>query len=264
VNGEKWLYKPVLRHVMKKIPFVLLLVIIHSNLFGQGLFKTETEKAVSFSNKLVTLNSSWVKHREDLNTEYLKSLDPDRLLHNFRINAGLPSDAQPLEGWEAPYIGLRGHFTGHYLSAVANLVEKYRDPLLTERLNYMVEELDKCQQALGNGYLSAFPESDFDTLETRFGGVWAPYYTWHKIMQGLLDVHSYAGNSKAYEMVLDMASYVEKRISKLDEEVIEKMLYTTQANPSNEVGAMNEVLYKLYKISKNPRHLELAKIFDRD
>jgi uncharacterized protein len=188
VNGEKWLYKPVLRHVMKKIPFVLLLVIIHSNLFGQGLFKTETEKAVSFSNKLVTLNSSWVKHREDLNTEYLKSLDPDRLLHNFRINAGLPSDAQPLEGWEAPYIGLRGHFTGHYLSAVANLVEKYRDPLLTERLNYMVEELDKCQQALGNGYLSAFPESDFDTLETRFGGVWAPYYTYHKIMQGLLDV----------------------------------------------------------------------------
>lgn len=249
---------------MKKISFLLLLVIIHSHLLSQDLFHSDVEKAIPFFNSSVTLTSSWVKHREDLNEEYLKSLDPDRLLHNFRINAGLQSDAQPLEGWEAPYIGLRGHFTGHYLSAVSNLVEKYHDPVLIERLNYMVEELGKCQQVLGNGYLSAFPESDFDTLETRFGGVWAPYYTYHKIMQGLLDAYVRAGNRKAYEMVLNMVDYVEKRMSALDEETIGKVLYSVGANPSNEAGAMNEVLYKLYKVSKNPSHLELAKIFDRD
>ncbi|MEO7991285.1 MAG: beta-L-arabinofuranosidase domain-containing protein [Chryseolinea sp.] len=220
--------------------------------------------AHAFSNKSVNLKSSWIKQREDLNTEYLKSLDPDRLLHNFRINAGLHSTAQPLEGWEAPGIGLRGHFVGHYLSAVSSLVEKYSDPVLKKNLNYLVDELDKCQLALGDGYLSAFPENDFYTLETRFGGVWAPYYTYHKIMQGLLDVYQRTGNLKAYEIVVKMAAYVGERMSKLDENTIEKMLYTVGANPSNEAGAMNEVLYKLYLVSKNPKHLALAKIFDRD
>jgi len=222
------------------------------------------EKASPFPNTSVKLTPSWVQQREQLNTQYLISLDPDWLLHNFRVNAGLPSDAQPLEGWEAPNIGLRGHFTGHYLSAVAMVVEKTNDAMLAERLKYMVAELAKCQQALGNGYLSAFPERDFHVLETRFGGVWAPYYTYNKIMQGLLDVHIRTGNQQAYQMVTAMADCVERRMSKLDAETIEKMLYSADANPTNEAGAMNEVLYKLYQVSKNPKHLYLAKVFDRD
>lgn len=224
-----------------------------------------SDKVLPFSNESVTLTESWIKDREDLNTEYLKSLDPDRLLHNFRVNAGLPSYAEPLEGWESPNIGLRGHFTGHYLSAISSLVEKYNDSIFITRLNYMVDELYICQQALGeNGYLSAFAERDFDVLETRFGGVWAPYYTYNKIMQGLLDAYIRGGNDKAFEMVKDMASYVDLRMSKLDDETIEKILYTTQANPGNEAGAMNEVLFKLYELTEDPQHLELAEIFSRD
>ncbi len=250
---------------MNKILLLLFFLSIYPISFCQSnTYKSDVEKALPFSNASVTLSDSWIKHREDLNTAYLKSLDPDRLLHNFRVNAGLPSDAEPLEGWESPNIGLRGHFTGHYLSAISSLVEKYKDPLFTQRLNYMIDELYKCQQALGNGYLMAIPERDFDVLETRFGGVWAPYYTYNKIMQGLLDAYVRGGNEKAFEMVKDMASYVELRMSKLDDETIEKVLYTTQANPGNEAGAMNEVLFKLYKVSKNPKHLALAKIFSRD
>src|SRR5262252_9906120 len=49
---------------------------------------------------------------------YLLSLDTDRMLHNFRVTAGLPSTAKPLGGWEAPDVELRGHSVGHYLSAV--------------------------------------------------------------------------------------------------------------------------------------------------
>lgn len=246
---------------MKLIICVLISVILPLSSAGQN---AQTVNAIPFPATSVTLLPSWIKQREELNTTYLKSLDPERLLHNFRINAGIPSSAKPLEGWEAPGIGLRGHFTGHYLSAAAYIVEIYKDPLLSERLTYMVDELYKCQQKLGNGYLSAFPERDFEVLETRFGGVWAPYYTLQKIMQGLLDVYVRTGNKKAYEMVLDMASYVNKRMSKLDEATIEKMLNTTAANPSNEAGAMNEVLYNLYKISGNQEHLSLARIFDRD
>lgn len=249
---------------MKQIFIGLLIVICLKSYCQDKVFVSDIEKVTSFSSKSVTLNSSWIKHRENLNIEYLKSLDPDRLLYNFKINAGLPSIAKPLEGWESPDIGLRGHFVGHYLSAVSYVVEKYQDPLLVKRLNYLIDELYKCQQAFGNGYLSAFPEKDFDILETKFGDVWAPYYTYHKIMQGLLDVHTLTGNKKAYDMVVGMAEYVEKRMSKLSSETIEKVLYSVGANPSNEVGAMNEVLYKLYKVSKAPKHLTLAKLFDRD
>lgn len=250
---------------MHKVCFSVILMLTCLNVYSQDRF-TETGKssAVPFSSRSVVLRPSWIKEREDLNTSYLKSLDPDRLLHNFRVNAGLPSDAKPLEGWEAPYIGLRGHFTGHYLSAVSHLVGRYHDPLLRERLNYLVEELNKCQKALPNGYLSAFPERDFDVLEEKFGGVWAPYYTYNKIMQGLLDAYICAGNETALDMVKKMASYVNMRMSKLDEETIEKVLYSVGANPTNEAGAMNEVLYKLYKVTSDPAHLALAKLFDRD
>jgi len=249
---------------MKPLFLGIILSFNQLNLYAQPAYNTEIYRALPFSNTAVTLDSSWIKHRENLNTKYLLSLDPDRLLHNFRINANLPSSSKPLEGWESPSIGLRGHFVGHYLSAFANIAQKQNNASLNHRLNYIVDELYKCQQALGHGYLSAFPERDFETLETKFGGVWAPYYTYHKLMQGLLDVFVCTNNQKAYEMVVDMASFVNKRMAKLDAQTIEKMLYTTEANPANEAGAMNEVLYKLYKISKNPEHLALAKIFDRE
>lgn len=222
------------------------------------------QTAHEFSADAVTLKPSWVTEREQLDTAFINSIDADRMLHNFRMTAGLPSEAQPLGGWESPKIGLRGHFTGHYLSALSTLVARYHRPSHIEKLQYMVAELARCQQAHGNGYLSAFPEKDFDVLETKFKGVWAPYYTLHKIMQGLLDAYVLADNCQALDVVVAMAAYVEQRMSRLAPETIEQMLYTVEANPANEAGAMNEVLYKLYAVTKAPRHLELAKQFDPD
>lgn len=229
---------------------------------GQPFLEKEKWPIV-FSNKEVVLYDSWIRQRETLNTDFLHALDPDRLLHNFRVNAGIKSDAQPLEGWEAPKIGLRGHFVGHYLSACASLIEKNGDTLLQKRINYMVDVLWDCQQKLGGKFLSAFPEKDFTTLENKFSGVWAPYYTYHKIMQGLLDIYTLTGNKKAYTIVLNMADYVKERMEKLSPEVIEKILYTINANPPNEPGGMNYVLHNLYAVSKDPAHLKLASLFDR-
>lgn len=247
-----------------RILIFTLLVFSHFRGYNQHHASSAVVRFKPFPAKSVTLTPSWIKQREALNIEYLTSLDPDRLLHNFRVNAKLPSEAKPLEGWEAPGVGLRGHFVGHYLSAVATVVENYGDTLLKKRLIYLVDELYKCQQKSPDKYLSAFSERDFDVLEQNFGGVWAPYYTYHKLMQGLLDVHVRTGNTKAYQMLQAMAAYVEKRMARLSPETIEKVLYSVGANPSNEAGAMNEVLYALYKISGNPRHLALAQIFDRD
>lgn len=246
---------------------ILIFMMILSPLYFFGQHPTDNmdvRKVFPFHNTDVTLKDSWLKQREELNITFLKSLDPDRLLHNFRITAKLPSNAIPLEGWESPKIGLRGHFVGHYLSAVSNLVEKYKDPLLTKHLNYMIDELYKCQQVSKNGYLSAFPDKDFEILETKFSGVWAPYYTYHKIMQGMLDVYIHTNNKKAYDILSGMTDYVIDRMSKLSNKTIERMIYTVEANPQNEMGAMNEVLYKLYQISKAPKHLALAKLFDPD
>jgi len=226
-------------------------------------FLDKEKRPISFSTKDVVLSESWVKHREAVNTRYIYQFDPDRLLHNFRINAGIESKAQPLEGWESPNVGLRGHFVGHYLSACASLIVKTGDTLLQKNVKYMVEVLADCQQKLGGKYLSAFPENDFTTLETQFGGVWAPYYTYHKIMQGMLDVYKATGNKKAYAITVNMAAYVKGRMDKLSPESIEKILYTPQANPGNEAGGMNDVLHSLFEISKDSTHYRLACIFDR-
>ncbi len=250
---------------MKKSIFIFMIFLSYFNSFGQHVKNNmDIRKVFPFYSRDVILKESWLKQREELNIIFLKSLEPDRLLHNFKITAKLPSDAKPLEGWESPKIGLRGHFVGHYLSAVSILVEKYKDPLLTERLDYMVDELYKCQQVSKTGYLGAFPDSSFDVLEAKFTGVWAPYYTYHKIMQGMLDVYIHTNNKKAYRILLGMADYVINRMSKLNKETIEKMMYTVDANPQNEMGAMNEVLYKLYQISKSSKHLAIAKLFDPD
>src|SRR5690349_17009388 len=126
---------------MRRFFVGLIFSISHLTLYSQTSYDSDIFKALPFSNTAVTLDSSWIKHRENLNTKYLRSLDPDRLLHNFKVNAGLPSNAKPLDGWEAPSIGLRGHFVGHYLSALANVVQKQNDPSLNSRINYIVDEL---------------------------------------------------------------------------------------------------------------------------
>jgi DUF1680 family protein len=87
---------------------------IHDNL---NISENRIWRATPFPCDEVKLSLSWIKQRELLNVNYLHQLDPERLLHNFRVNAGIHSDAKPLEGWESPQCGLRGHFVGHYLSA---------------------------------------------------------------------------------------------------------------------------------------------------
>ena len=70
--------------------------------------------------------------------QYLLSLDADRLLRNFRVNVGLPTDARPLGGWEAPNCELRGHSVGHYLSAVSLMYASTGDERFKQRADYMV------------------------------------------------------------------------------------------------------------------------------
>jgi DUF1680 family protein len=190
----------------------------------------------------------------ELDRKYLRSLDPDRLLHNFRSNAGLASSAEPLGGWEAPTCELRGHFVGHYLSACALMYASTGDERLKERAEYVVAELAKCQKALGRGYLSAFPEEFIDRVE-NLKRVWAPWYTLHKILAGLIDLNEHCGSALALEVACKFADWVKTRTDTLNDERMQKML-------GNEHGGMNEALANLYARTGEEKYLRLAQRFN--
>jgi hypothetical protein len=217
------------------------------------------EKAVPFDLGRIRLLEGPFQQAQQRDLKYLLSLDPDRLLHNFRIAAGLPSDAKPLGGWEAPKGELRGHSVGHYLSACALMYAGTGDPRLKARAVAIVAELAKCQEALPRqgynaGFLSAYPESFFDRVD-QCQPVWAPYYTLHKIMAGLLDVHQLCGDPQALDVLVKMADWLKRRVDRLSEEQMQKSL-------GNEHGGMNEVLANLYGVTKQADHLKLARAFN--
>ena len=189
----------------------------------------------------------------------LLRLDPERLLHSFRLNAGLPSAARPYGGWEKPDVELRGHTLGHYLSACALLYEATGDSRLRQRALAVVSELAVVQEALAKrgatpGYLSAFPESLIDRVEAR-QPVWAPYYTLHKVMAGLLDVYRTTGEQQALEVASRMADWLAARAARLDDRRWQAMLET-------EFGGMQESLTELHAATGRAEHLRLARLFD--
>lgn len=184
--------------------------------------------------------------------KYLLDLEADRLLHTFRLNAGLPTTAKPLGNWEDPKGELRGHFIGHYLSAVALMYASTGDERFKERAALMVRELAKCQTALGpSGYLSAFPETFIDRVETT-GRVWAPYYTLHKILAGLLDIHALCDNAQALEVARRFGDWVAARNERLSDAQMETMLGV-------EHGGINEAMANLYARTGDERHLRAAR-----
>lgn len=200
---------------------------------------------------------------------YLASFHPDKLLFHYRALAGLPQAedvTRGYDGWDSGFI--RGHMTGHYLSAAARMAAATGDLSFREKADYLVAELAKCQDALKqDGYLAASPSGAFDQLEGKPGdgaGVVVPYYTIHKIMAGLLDAHHYLGNTQALEVAAKMAGYFEKRLAGLSAEQIERIFRTDASpNPPNEFGAMSDVLAELHTVTGDPNHLEAARLFNR-
>ncbi len=187
--------------------------------------------------------------------DYLLALDSDRLLHNFRVNAKLPSSAKPLYNRESPTNGWRGHYVGHFLSACSQMYASTGDVRLKTKAGVMVSELAKCQTQLGDkGYLSAFPESGFDDLEQGRPAA-VLWYALHKIMAGLLDVNEHMQNPQALQVLEGMAAWADWRTGRLPEEQMQRTLQI-------EFGGMNEVLANLSAVTGNPRYLVVAKRFD--
>ncbi|MES2304814.1 MAG: beta-L-arabinofuranosidase domain-containing protein [Gemmatimonadota bacterium] len=213
-----------------------------------------TFAARPFDLKAVRLRPGIFRDALDVNRRYLMSLDPDRLLHSFRTTAGLPSTAEPYYGWEAPNNELRGHFVGHYLSGCALMGAQLGDGEVRRRGDLIVDGLAACQRA--DGYLSAFPDELFQRL--RDGkSVWAPFYTLHKIMAGLLDSYTLSGNARALEMVTKMAEWTRTWAEPLDAARMARVL-------NNEHGGMADTLYQLATATGNSAWSTLAQRFHHE
>ena len=211
-------------------------------------------KAQPFSLAQVRLLDGPFKRAEESDRKYLLSLEVDRLLHDFRVTAKLPSSAKPLGGWEEPKCELRGHSVGHYLSACALMYASTGDVKIKEKADQVVAGLAACQQAMGTGYLSAFPEEFIDRVVDG-KPVWAPWYTLHKIYAGLIDVYVLCDNRQALEVARKAADWIQTRMDRLTDPQMQKML-------GNEHGGMNDVLAELAAVTGDPKYLALSRRFN--
>ena len=244
---------------------------------------TPVVQAEPFTLDRVRLLDSRFKSNQDLDrTGFLSAITTDQLLYPFRANAGLsqPSGASSLGGWEGTsgFTAVRGHMAGHWLSAASKMYAATGDSSLLPKIQSVVTELKKCQDALASGtdsagrslsgYLSAFPISYFETLETNPTSASVPFYTIHKIMAGLVDAYRYAGISQALDMAIAMSDYHSARMARLTASQIDVMFIAHTGH--TEWGGMNEMLTDLYRYSNargdsNPgRHLAFAELFHRD
>ncbi|MHA6720792.1 glycoside hydrolase family 127 protein [Sphingomonas sp. RS6] len=208
----------------------------------------------------VTLGESPFLHAQRKTEAYLLALQPDRMLHNFRVNAGLPPRAPVYGGWEsAPTwadINCHGHTLGHYLSACALAWRSTGDARFRERIDHIARELAECQQASGSGLVCAFPKGPALVAAHLRGekitGV--PWYTLHKVFAGLRDAATLAGSETAHAVLLRLADWAVVATRPLSDAQFEAMLGT-------EHGGMNEVFADLYLMTGNADYRTMAERF---
>jgi DUF1680 family protein len=258
-------------------------------------------------------DTPFIKNRDKF-LRGLAATDPDRFLYNFRDAFGQkqPEGVKPLGGWDNQTTRLRGHATGHYLSAIAQAYASatYDETLRAEflrKMNTLIDTLYDLSRKSGRpaqeggtsnadptavppgpgragydsnlraeailtdywnwgkGFISAYPPDQFIMLEqgatygTQDSQIWAPYYTLHKLLAGLLDCYEVGGNGKALEIARDMAAWVHARLKVLPTETRISMWNRYIAG---EYGGMNEVLARLNRLTGERSYLECAKLFD--
>ncbi|MBE0337342.1 glycoside hydrolase family 127 protein [Paenibacillus sp. 23TSA30-6] len=219
-------------------------------------------KAEAFDLHNVSIDSGPLLHAMELNAAYLLSLEPDRLLSRFREYAGLEPKAAHYEGWESR--GISGHTLGHYLSGCSLMFASTGDEKLLERVHYVIDELEICQNNHGNGYISGIPRGKELFEEVKAGdirsqgfdlnGGWVPLYTMHKLFAGLRDAHLLAHHPKALQMEIKLGDWLEDVFQGLNDDQVQQVLHC-------EFGGMNEVLTDLAEHSGEERFLKLAERF---
>jgi Uncharacterized protein conserved in bacteria len=233
-----------------------------ASLFSLALAAQTTPQLTYFDLREVRLLPGIFKHAEDLDLHYLLEMDPDRLLAPFLREANLPIKKESYTNWENT--GLDGHIGGHYLSALAHMFASTGDLRIKERLEYMLANLKRCQEANGNGYIGGIPGGKLIWTEVQQGninagsfnlnGKWVPLYNIHKTYAGLRDAYLLTGSEPAKDMLIKLTDWALALVSQLSEAQIQDML-------QSEHGGLNETFADVAAITQNQAYLELARKF---
>ena len=272
-------------------------------------------------------------HNRDLDIDQLISLPVKQQLYNYRDTYGLSTYGYPeSDGWDSPTTKLKGHGSGHYMSAMAFAFaccqDKEKKDILRRNITEMVNELRACQEKTfvwneqlglyweardfapeeelrtmqgtwadfdsykqhpekyGYGYLNAIPAQHCVLIEmyrayNNESWVWAPYYSVHKQLAGLIDIATYiddkAVSDKALLIAKDMGLWVWNRLHYRTYVKSDGRQDERRAKPGNryemwnmyiagEVGGMAESLARLSEMTgteeEKARLLEAANYFD--
>lgn len=229
---------------------------------GRIALETTTPcKAEAFNMNQVKLLPGRVHDNLMRDSAWMASIPVNRLTHSFKNNAGVYAGVEggyeslkKFGGWESLDCDLRGHTTGHLLSAYGLMYATTGEELFKLKGDSIVAVLAEVQEALGSsGYLSAYPE-ELINRNLKGKSVWAPWYTLHKIMSGLIDQYLYSGNEQALTVAKKMGDWAYGKLKGQPEETRRLML-------RNEFGGMNEAFYNLYSVTGDKRYRELAEYF---
>ncbi|MGN1235732.1 MAG: beta-L-arabinofuranosidase domain-containing protein, partial [Christensenellaceae bacterium] len=238
----------------------------------EGAGGADVTKLTAFTVSDVVLEDEYGTNGLQKEIEYLLKLDPDRLLANFRLNAGIRPDVESYGGWENSLIG--GHTMGHYLTAIAQAyanagTSKEQKVQLKTRIDVLLDALATCQEKSkgekgflwGGKLVSSNVEFQFDNVEAGNTNItsqaWVPWYTMHKLIAGFIDVYNYTGIEKAKTIASALGDWVAERTSYWTKSVQNTVL-------SIEYGGMNDCMYNLYRITGKESHAVAAHMFDEE
>lgn len=209
-------------------------------------------------NKIMMTDENLIR-REQANRQYMMKLSSHNLALNFSLEAGRYSASVIPEGihggWESPTCQLRGHFLGHWLSAAAMRYAASGDMEIKAKADALVDEIEACQRENGGQWAAPIPEKYMHWI-ARGKAVWAPQYTVHKIFMGLLDMYEMAGNERALAVAIAFADWFYDWTSAFSREEMDNILDV-------ETGGMLEVWAQLYDVTRDEKHLELMRRYDR-
>ena len=269
----------------------------------------------------------------DLDIDQLISLPVKQQLYNYRDTYDLSTEGYPeSDGWDSPTTKLKGHGSGHYMSALAfafaSCQDKTKKDILRRNIIEMVDGLRECQERTfvwneqlgryweardfapeeelktmqgtwadfdrykqayrkyGYGYLNAIPAQHCVLIEmyrayNNDSWVWAPYYSVHKQLAGLIDIATYIDDKavakKALLIAKDMGLWVWNRLHYRTYVKSDGRQDERRARPGNryemwnmyiagEVGGMAESLARLSEMTGTAEEkahlLEAANYFD--
>lgn len=197
-----------------------------------------------------------------------KDMQITTFLYAFRRECGLSLQGhRPAGGWEEPDGKLCGFMTGHVLSALSYAVAATDNETVKTKMEQLIRGLDTCQSlavenGMDEGCLSAYGEGQFTALEnngTYPDDCWAPWYTQHKILAGLIHCYWYAGDTVALRMAKAMGTWAYNRLKNISSSTLQSMWSRYIAG---EYGGYNEAAADLYMITGDTTYRRLAMLFD--